>query len=834
MNIKYYKYLRTLFIVVLLTYFNITNYGGCCGKCCCKKNTNSSTGGNTSSEIPLIDNPDINNINQNINNINTDIKNINNNNNSTEANNNKLKNEINTIKDIDTINEKPLNGKKIKKHYKKKKDKIISKDTSNINSKISTNQEKINEIYIQNNDINNINNELNINNTSEDLSNTNLVIKNIDTNNINIKENTTTNINKNNDNINNNINVENNIKNINPLLNNFNPLYPQMNNSIPNPNANINSIQFNNIFMNQNQKSNNIPGNLQGNMLGNMQNNMPGKMQGNNPGNIPDNNNNMNMNMNMPENLNPAGFPSINNFIPNPNANINSIQFNNNFINQNQQLNNNPGNLQGKMQGNIPGNITGNIPGNNPGNNPGNMQGIITNNNNPGTIQGNMLVNLNPASLPSINNFIPNPNANINSIQFNNSFINQNQQLNNNPAPIPNHQLHEPLKPISPIQSYSKPTLIGLNNIGSTCYKNAVLQCLSQTAGLTNYFLKDKNKERIYKNNIALKNPQELQLSVIYYELIQKLWDKKATYKSYSPNNFMNSLAIMTQNDQVQFKLYEAGDAKDFIIYILETMHKELRKAIGKKTKFDSSNPQDELNQYDKNNALNHFMNEFQNETSIISDLFYGFNETTNVCQFCKMNYNSQGKPEPICYNYGIFNILVFPLNEVLAYRKQMMKSNNSNLNLGNWANVVNIIECFYYNEKDDYFQGDNKNYCNICRQLWDSVYTSRIFVSPNILIIILNRGKGNQFNIKLDFTMQIDITDFVLVKNSREIYNLYGVITHLGQSGPNAHFVAACKSPVDGNWYRYNDAIVTSINNFQNDILNFGTPYILFYEKQK
>jgi len=160
----------------------------------------------------------------------------------------------------------------------------------------------------------------------------------------------------------------------------------------------------------------------------------------------------------------------------------------------------------------------------------------------------NMLGNLNPASFPLMNNIIPNPNANINSIQFNNSFINQNQQLNNNPAPISNPPPSEPSKPLGPIQlNYSKPCLIGLNNIGSTCYKNAVLQCLSQTAGLTNYFLKDKNKERIFKNNIALENPQELQLSVIYYELIQKLWNEKATYKSFSPNNFMNSLAIMTK-----------------------------------------------------------------------------------------------------------------------------------------------------------------------------------------------------------------------------------------------------------------------------------------------
>ena len=64
--------------------------------------------------------------------------------------------------------------------------------------------------------------------------------------------------------------------------------------------------------------------------------------------------------------------------------------------------------------------------------------------------------------------------------------------------------------------------------------------------------------------------------------------------------------------------------------------------------------------------------------------------------------------------------------------------------------------------------------------------------------------------------------------------YELYGVITHIGQSEPNAHFIASCKSPVDSKWYRYDDAIVTPINNIKKEIFNFGTPYILFYQKMK
>ena len=86
---------------------------------------------------------------------------------------------------------------------------------------------------------------------------------------------------------------------------------------------------------------------------------------------------------------------------------------------------------------------------------------------------------------------------------------------------------------------------------------------------------------------------------------------------------------------------------------------------------------------------------------------------------------------------------------------------------------------------------------------------------------------------IKVDFSLQIDISDFVLQKDKKELYNLYGVITHIDENGSNAYFVAACRSPVDCNWYRYNDDIVTPINNFQKDVYDFGTPFILFYEKQ-
>ena len=408
-----------------------------------------------------------------------------------------------------------------------------------------------------------------------------------------------------------------------------------------------------------------------------------------------------------------------------------------------------------------------------------------------------------------------------------NIYLNQKNQQLENEIKQNEIKLNEILSKINkynkepePIDSYKNPTLIGLNNIGATCFMNATLQCLSQTRNLTNYFLKKDNQKKIYEKQNQ--NQNELQLCPVYLELIQNLWDKNNMNKSYSPNKFMNVIEEMNP----LFKKGQAGDSKDFIIFILEQLHRELKKQVA------NIIVNEPLNQYDKNNAFNSFFSEFSKECSILSDLFFGFNETTNICLNCKNFYESKGLSFPICYNYGIFNCLIFPLEEVKNMKNNALKDNNILINANN---NVTIYECFYYNQKSDLFTGENKNYCNICRQLWDSVYTSKIFVTPNTLIIILNRGKGNIYKVKLDFNEVIDITQFVIQKDKPQlIYSLYGVITHIGESGPNAHFIASCKSPIDNQWYRYNDAMVNPINNVQKDIIDFGTPYILFYSKNK
>ena len=348
---------------------------------------------------------------------------------------------------------------------------------------------------------------------------------------------------------------------------------------------------------------------------------------------------------------------------------------------------------------------------------------------------------------------------------------------------------------------------IGLDNIGATCYMNATIQCLSRTIKLTNYFLNPKRYNKFTKNNTLCKE---------YYEVLKHLWLKNYNDNkdSYSPYNLKN---IISEKDPL-FRGVAANDSKDLINFLLQELHKELNK-----NKNDNSNPNyDVSKQYDRQFMLNSFLNNFRkNERSIISDLFFGVSEIKTECQLCKQKIMQFKLNNPsILYNFQIFNFIIFPLEDIRL---------NVNPNL----NVVNIYQCFEYDRRTVLMQGENSIWCNKCQQLTAGLYQSNIYSSPINFILILNRGKNNIYNVKINFEENIDLGYFVKLKNKNNLYySLYGVITHIGPSSMGGHFIAFCKSPIDNKWYRFNDSIVTPVIDFYRDIHEYGCPYVLFYER--
>ena len=349
------------------------------------------------------------------------------------------------------------------------------------------------------------------------------------------------------------------------------------------------------------------------------------------------------------------------------------------------------------------------------------------------------------------------------------------------------------------IADYRDPILVGLNNIGATCYMNATLQCLSNTKKLTEYFLKE------FKND----NSNKIMTNE-YYKVIKNLWNRENNNKSYSPNSFKEVLS----KENPLFAGIQANDSKDLINFLIERFHQELN--IVNINQDDLS--QIPANQMNESSMLNAFVIDFRQKfNSPISNFFYGILETRSQCQGCKI----------MKFNFQLYSFLEFPLEQVNIFFNNKMGKPLYSQNGKN--SDINLYECFEYNRKIDLMNGENQMFCDQCNKLCDATYTTLIYSGPNYLIINLNRGKGAVYECKVIFPEQLNILNYVTFTQGITVYELYAVICHLGPSSMSGHFVAYCKNSIDHKWYLYNDAFVSLCTKSQQ--YNDGMPYILFYK---
>ena len=280
--------------------------------------------------------------------------------------------------------------------------------------------------------------------------------------------------------------------------------------------------------------------------------------------------------------------------------------------------------------------------------------------------------------------------------------------------------------------------------------------------------------------------------------------------KSYSPYQFKNVLGKL--NDLILKN--EPNESKDLIIYIQEKLHKELNFLFEKITTKNDNNDNLNINKYNENQAKSDYFQHFSNNyKSIISDLFYGTQKIVTNCKVCGVK----------SYNFQIFTNLIFPLEAI----RQFKGNQNCKRNIV----YVTFDDCLQYFQQNNYFTGQNRISCNNCKALRDVYYATKISIAPNILIIILNRGKGLDFNVNLDITENINISKYVESVESPFLFDLIGAIIHNGNSGRDGQFSAICKNKNNGQWYKYNDSIVTK-SDFS-EIKKEGIPYVLFYQKR-
>ena len=126
------------------------------------------------------------------------------------------------------------------------------------------------------------------------------------------------------------------------------------------------------------------------------------------------------------------------------------------------------------------------------------------------------------------------------------------------------------------------------------------------------------------------------------------------------------------------------------------------------------------------------------------------------------------------------------PLNPQ-TFQPGQRRNMNINININNnqkqEIKKLTLYDCFKHNNKKEDLTGENQIYCNQCQRNTNGQMIDEIHMAPNVLILIINRGKGNVFKCDLDFPKQLDLSKFISNPSSPKLYDLIGVISHPNSS---------------------------------------------------
>ena len=124
--------------------------------------------------------------------------------------------------------------------------------------------------------------------------------------------------------------------------------------------------------------------------------------------------------------------------------------------------------------------------------------------------------------------------------------------------------------------------------------------------------------------------------------------------------------------------------------------------------------------------------------------------------------------------------------------------------------------------------KGDNKFYCQNCKDLRDAEATSIIYYLPPYLIINLDYKKNEKcIPKKFEFGQVIDLTDFTDRRCKEKTYELIAVNSHVPNSENGCNFIAFCKNKNDNKWYKFNDSFVQECK-FE-EVNSYSPSFIIF-----
>lgn len=359
----------------------------------------------------------------------------------------------------------------------------------------------------------------------------------------------------------------------------------------------------------------------------------------------------------------------------------------------------------------------------------------------------------------------------------------------------------EPQADIRPDSLVEKKGVVGLRNLGNTCYANSAIQALRMVTEMTFLCVAD---------NSELKKTQDTVSGTLfdaYRDLIKVMWSThNPAY--ISPDAFRRDmLAAADKAGFEHFRGREPQDAHEFLMFLLDQIFEGTKQEVN----FIIQRPppvSDADHRIHK--ALESWKTQFEKQYTPIVDVWFGLYEFQMECQSCKHKF----------YRYEPFNTLKVAVPHHLEEGKEL----------------PTIQEMLRADWQPEVIEGYACDKCAPVRTTATRIW--KIWRMPRCLVLMLKRflpdGRKITTPWRLPEGEHVQFNEFFSEaspeRSKNYKYNLQACIDHHG-SARGGHYTAQGLSPISGKWGLYDDENSTVI---EKPFLGSSSYVLLFRAQQQ
>ncbi|KAI9188838.1 ubiquitin-specific protease doa4 [Blastocladiella emersonii ATCC 22665] len=343
--------------------------------------------------------------------------------------------------------------------------------------------------------------------------------------------------------------------------------------------------------------------------------------------------------------------------------------------------------------------------------------------------------------------------------------------------------------------------VVGLKNLGNSCYQNSILQCLQGTVPLARFFASGE-----FRSHVNPKNPLGTggKVARAFFDLIQDMVRSSGT--TVAPVAFRDMLADVAPH----FATREQQDSQEFLTYLLDALHEDLKQPPPPNAALPPDD-NDDLATLDPHDAGRIAWDRYLvRNASFVTHLFQGMLRSQLRCLTCGAT----------SVTFAPFTSLSLPLPAAG----------------GGGGGVAALEACLDEFLRPEILDGDDAWRCPACKCARRSEKSTLITRFPAILVVHLKRfSYAGPFRNKLMHLVQfpiraLNLNEYLGYPRGADalVYDLYGVSNHYGGLD-GGHYTAAVQHGDD--WHYFDDSRVSPCA--QEKIVT-NAAYTLFYVRRR